>query len=231
VDGKVIDSTIFIVLRAEATRHPALNSHDLSCNSITPDRRIPSLIAKALQKPMCSNSGSFPCIVFSVQYSSLGSAGTGLLGIVFSPLVRLYTVTDLDVLLPLIRKNISLAFPDWCQAKKPGSNISVQELDWLAVQAATPTSRARLLPTDLDLILVVDCVYHPFLLPALVETIDSLTVSERTTVMVVAELRADDVIREFLSLWASKRGWVIRRANLLGIRFGTWVGWRDEVLP
>ena len=79
-----------------------------------------------------------------------------------------------------------------------------------------------------DLILVVDCIYHPSLLPALVETIDYLTVSDRTAALVVMELRASDVTREFLDLWITKSaGWEIWRIDgVLQGPYVMWLGWR-----
>lgn len=40
-------------------------------------------------------------------------AGTGLLSMVLSPLVRRYTATDIGPLIPLIQKNVSLNFAGW----------------------------------------------------------------------------------------------------------------------
>lgn len=153
-----------------------------------------------------------------------------MLSILFAPLVRLYTVTDLPALLPLIRKNISLTYPDWRCATKPGSNISVEEIDWLVFQDAMPSYRKRLLPHggEVDLILAVDCIYHPSLLSALVETIDMLTTPGKTSVIVVVELRADEVVREFMRLWLNQSGWDIRRVgtSLMGNRYAVWTGWK-----
>ena len=138
----------------------------------------------------------------------------------------------METLIPLIRKNVTLNFPDWSVPGKPGSNITVCELDWLALHAASPSFRPRLLPANngqpFDLVLVVDCIYHPSLLPALVDTINTVTVSRETAVLVVAELRADDVILTFLELWLSSGGWEIWRigGNLLEMTYVMWVGWR-----
>ena len=67
----------------------------------------------------------------------------------------------------------------------------------------------------IDLLLVVDYIYHPSLLPALVSTIDRLAAPGRTTVLVVVELRAEDVVRQFLELWvaADEGRWEIWHAN------------------
>jgi hypothetical protein len=109
--------------------------------------------------------------------------------------------------------------------------VTAEELDWLHVHRTPPSARARFFPlsTDpLDLILAVDCIYNPALLPALVETIDFLTTPGKTVVLVVVELRQEDVVREFLELWLAKRGWEIWRvaSGLLGSRYAVWTGQR-----
>jgi hypothetical protein len=80
----------------------------------------------------------------------------------------------------------------------------------------------------LDLILVVDCVYNSSLLPALVETIDFLATPNQTAVLVVVELRQEDVIREFLEMWIARDAWQIWRVGFgfLGSRYAVWAGWK-----
>ena len=129
-------------------------------------------------------------------------------------------------MIPLIRKNVALNFPDWGVPGKAGSNIIVSELDWLSIHAASPSFRQRLLPAqDFDLVLVVDCIYHPSLLPALVDTINLVT-THNTTVFVVVELRSNDVVRSFLELWLSSGGWEIWRigGNVLKVTYAMWAG-------
>ena len=145
----------------------------------------------------------------SLRYAIPCSAGTGLLSVVLSRYVRHYTVTDIDELIPLIRKNIARNMPPppvpTSRSKHPppaAPNVTATALDWVALHAAPMPLRARLVPAEpVDLLLVVDCIYHPSLLPPLLTTIDYLTVADRTAVVVVVELRAEDVIREFLQLW------------------------------
>jgi len=154
---------------------------------------------------------------------------------VLSPLVRQYTATDIPDLLPLIRKNLALNF-DGCSdltASTSGSNVTVEELDWLHVHRTPPSTRARFFPfaaDPLDLILAVDCIYNPSLLPALVETIDFLTTPGKTAVLIVIELRQEDVVREFLELWIAKGGWEIWRVRgeFLSSRYAVWVGWKTD---
>lgn len=74
--------------------------------------------------------------------------------------------------------------------------------------------------------MAVDCIYNPALLSALVETID-WAADAGTQVLVVMELRQEDVVREFLTLWLARR-WVIKRVvGLLGERYVIWVGCKE----
>ncbi|KAH0836419.1 hypothetical protein J3R83DRAFT_8021 [Lanmaoa asiatica] len=173
-------------------------------------------------------------------------AGTGLLGLVLAPLLRTYTMTDIRPLLSLIRKNISLNSPGWHDGS-PGdskSNVTIEELDWLALTSLpSGTARARYCPvpkvtsvlelesTDhdaWDVVFAVDCIYNLSLLLALVNTIDAVSTAGRTWVFVVAELRQEDVLREFLDLWlkwTTGGKWEITRVEgLLDVHFVVWAG-------
>ncbi|KAH7885801.1 putative methyltransferase-domain-containing protein, partial [Phlebopus sp. FC_14] len=166
----------------------------------------------------------------------LGS-GTGLLGIALAPLVRSYVASDIAALVPLIRKNMSLNFSGRHHGSPSSSerhqNITAEELDWTALASLPPgNARVHYCPAPVtgcgwDLVLVVDCIYHPSLLPALVETIDTVSTPGRTWVVVVAELRQEDVLREFLELWLKHNGgaWQITRIEgLLDRHYGVWAG-------
>lgn len=106
-------------------------------------------------------------------------------------------MTDIPELIPLIKKNISLNASGTLT-----TNIAAQELDWITLQSTPPTLRAKAFSFEvIDLLLVVDCVYHPSLVSPLVDTMRHLTTPGKTTVVVVVELRAEDVVREFLEAW------------------------------
>ncbi|KAG8215033.1 hypothetical protein J3R82DRAFT_8441 [Butyriboletus roseoflavus] len=174
-------------------------------------------------------------------------AGTGVLGLALSPLLRTYTITDIRPLLPLIRKNISLHSPGWHDGSLGilKSNVTIEELDWLAL-ASLPSgaARARYCPVPKvtsaselestnhaawDVVFAVDCIYNPSLLPALLDVIDTVSTAGRTWVFVVAELRQEDVLREFLDLWlktASGRWEIARVEGLLDMHFVAWAGWK-----
>ncbi|KAI0326860.1 hypothetical protein GY45DRAFT_1328425 [Cubamyces sp. BRFM 1775] len=168
-------------------------------------------------------------------------AGTGLLAVVLAPFTRHYTVTDTDDLVPLIRKNVvrnqsnSLgASSKWRSSFSPSpnpSNITAAPLDWIEIRNASAALRRKLVPAEpADLLLVVDCIYHPSLIPPLLSTIDYLAVPGRTAVLVVVELRAEDVVREFLQGWLdlSPAGeWEIWSVGgFLEGPYAIWIGWK-----
>ncbi|KAG1728148.1 putative methyltransferase-domain-containing protein [Suillus paluster] len=161
-------------------------------------------------------------------------AGTGLLSIALSACVKSYTATDIAPLLPLIRKNITLNFAGWTQNTKlseglPGSNIAVEELDWETLLSLPPKGRSCYYPkppepnTEWDLVLIVDCIYHPSLLPALAETIETVSTAGKTWVLVIVELRQEDVVREFLERLLDKGTWRLFRVDgLLDLPYVIW---------
>ncbi|KAJ7180627.1 putative methyltransferase-domain-containing protein [Mycena filopes] len=167
----------------------------------------------------------------------LGS-GTGLLSIALSPLVARYTATDIAELLPLIRKNLSLNFPGWPHVKQgistAGHNISVEELNWETLISTPASRRANLFPlpsAPFDIVLIVDCIYHPTLLPPLLGTMDYVSTPGSTAVVVVMELRAEDVTREFLEGWLRSGEWEVWRTSMdegshKETPYVMWVGWK-----
>ena len=166
------------------------------------------------------------------HYLTCSSAGTGLLGIVLSPLARKYTITDIDDLVPLIKKNVQLNVPEFPK----DSNLVVSSLDWVTLQQVPPSKRHGAFGFDpVDLVLVVDCIYHPSLLPPLLETLDFLAIPETTTVLVVVELRASDVVTEFLQSWIAMPCWEVWRVaddgKLMGKPYAMWAGRKGASPP
>ncbi|KAN0138223.1 putative methyltransferase domain containing protein [Lactarius tabidus] len=145
-------------------------------------------------------------------------AGTGLLALALSPLVRKYTATDIPALLPLLRKNVRSA------------SVTVTALDWtLPALRQVDDSDVRRGPDAPDVLLAVDCIYHPALVQPLLTTLTALATPQHTAAVVVAELRAEDVLREFLQEWIAL-GWRVWSVgeDLLGARWGMWVAWRER---
>lgn len=158
--------------------------------------------------------------------------------------MRHYTATDLDYLVPLIQKNISNSIATVQLALKhfssePSGTIEVKALDWLQANS-TPSSRSVSHPLargdPIDLIIAVDCIYNPSLLQPLIDTVDYFTSPGRTKALVVVELRASDVITDFLQIWAKKGGWTIWRIggdgldhpSWLDVGFAAWIGWKSS---
>ncbi|KAI0028400.1 hypothetical protein K488DRAFT_89782 [Vararia minispora EC-137] len=149
-------------------------------------------------------------------------AGTGLLAAALGPFFRRYTATDMPALVPLLRKNASGA---------------AHALDWtFPAVRQLPDS---VLADPPDLLLAIDCLYHPALVGPLLDTLSVLCTPGHTAVLVLSELRADDVVRDFVASWLARvneRWTVVRIADdapgapeALGARYAMWVGWRDEV--
>jgi protein N-lysine methyltransferase METTL21D len=119
-------------------------------------------------------------------------------------------------------------------AREP-TRVSAEALDWVALHNSPPAiRRAAYSYPPIDLLLVVDCIYHPSLLPALVDTIDYLATIERTVVLVVVELRAEDVVREFLELWLGTGGgdiWEIwHLQDVMEGPYAVWLGWKKTTI-
>ena len=124
--------------------------------------------------------------------------------------------------------------------KDDASNVIVEVLDCCELHRAPSSSRAkhfRIPHADPpDLILAADCVYNPALIPAFVATLSHFAHPGRTVAMVVVELRASDVVQEFLAAWQAdgRAGvrWEIWRLEdgedngWLGPDFAVWVGWK-----
>ncbi|EIM86495.1 uncharacterized protein STEHIDRAFT_156802 [Stereum hirsutum FP-91666 SS1] len=183
-------------------------------------------------------------------------AGTGLFSLLIGTLVRRYTATDIPALVPLLQKNIPHQPPSssslhshshgHSQTPTRPHSISAAALDWtLPVHRQLPDPVLQDTP---DILLAVDCIYHPSLIPPLLKTIEELSTKDRTAVVIVCELRAEDVVREFLEGWLNlstgKGGEVGSKWRIwslsdveesqwnedggrgLGPRYGMWVGWK-----
>ncbi|KAI5895105.1 uncharacterized protein SCHCODRAFT_02496605 [Schizophyllum commune H4-8] len=154
-------------------------------------------------------------------------AGTGLLPVLLAPLVKHYTATDIAGLTHLISKNVHLNSAD-----HDLGNVAVEALDWEQLHATPLPRRRKAFPDDApDLILAVDCIYHPSLVGPLVSTINHFAKPDKSTVVVVSELRAEDVLRGFLEAWLDGARWEVWHAGdgtdgpgLLGVPYVTWVG-------
>ncbi|GJJ09363.1 hypothetical protein Clacol_003585 [Clathrus columnatus] len=158
-------------------------------------------------------------------------AGTGLLAMALGPLVKRYMATDLPPLIPLIDKNVAHNFP-----VVPPSILS-ETLDWTDFQSLSSNARLKAYKdvwiqdfpdSGPRIILVVDCVYNPSLIPPLLSVINHFaspeTDEKKALVLVIIELRAEEVTRLFLSHWIDSGKWEIWSLRVLDARFAVWLG-------
>jgi hypothetical protein len=103
--------------------------------------------------------------------------------------------------------------------------VTVAALDWTLPALRQIDVRAD----SPDVLLVVDCIYHPTLVHPLLATMTALATARHTLALVVSELRAEDVLRDFLESWI-KLGWRVWSVGegLLGPRWGMWVAWYES---
>lgn len=165
----------------------------------------------------------------SCQILELG-AGTGFLAIALAPMVKRYIATDLPFLIPLIAKNISQNIPRH-------SNLSIEALDWIEFQSMPLNTRLTAYKNvwidDIQgssnsarIVLVIDCIYNPSLVDPLLAVINHFAIygKEKALVLVVLELRAEEVSKLFLSRWMDSGQWEIWSLGVLGTRFAVWIG-------
>lgn len=136
-------------------------------------------------------------------------AGTGALPALLGALSKRWLATDLDELVPLLRKNldgkdgVGVAALDWFDFLHPPSPHTAQltkrhVLDQLG-GAQSP-----------DVIICCDCIYNPGLFDALIATLNVFTRKDKTIVLVSCEMRSDESLAEFLTKWKdSDPTWII----------------------
>jgi len=136
----------------------------------------------------------------------------------------------MPALLPLLRKNLlSVPGPPTASAGASigatASAITVAALDW----TLSARSQIDVRNEPPEVLLVVDCIYHPTLVRPLLATMTALAAPRHTVALVVVELRAEDVLREFLEAWIAL-GWNVWSVadGLLGPRWGMWIAWRGS---
>ena len=127
-------------------------------------------------------------------------------------------------------------YPGWPDISEgsPGANIAVESLDWIELQTCSQAERRRLLTgisAPVDLLLVVDCIYHPSLVPPLLAAIDHFSTPDHTQVLVLSELRSEEVLREFLEGWVNTSGWKVWHVEgdlLQDQHYVLWVGQKQS---
>ncbi|KAI9639572.1 uncharacterized protein MKK02DRAFT_39888 [Dioszegia hungarica] len=176
----------------------------------------------------------------SARILELGS-GTGLLGVLLSPLCSSYVASDRFENLRLIQRNIELNGLGDSKSGQSGragaskaargavtaaeSALEVREVDWVEASGARRKREASgKVAQDsesdgeepFDLILAVDCIFNESLVQPLVDTFARYcSEGGRTMVWVVIELRSSDVLTLFMDTWLNDPAgpWTIIRLS------------------
>lgn len=160
-----------------------------------------------------------------------------------------WTATDLEELLPLIRRNLSdkLLPPRTGDSDPEEITVSSVPLDWLHASSLLRSStsyaggsealRRSLLPASPtgypDLLIAVDCIFNPSLFDPLLDTIDLFTLKGHTVVLLLVELRSAEAMREFMEGWLKREGgwriWSVDVEQMKGMEKGyvIWVAWKE----
>ncbi|KZV82149.1 hypothetical protein EXIGLDRAFT_730145 [Exidia glandulosa HHB12029] len=150
-------------------------------------------------------------------------AGTGLLAVALGRLVANYIATDLDFLVHLMRKNLALNDI----AGPPSANVRAEAVDWELLKSLSPSKRASTFPCpdNLTVVLAVDTLYNPSLISAFVAALEHYSGTGACT-LVVCELRAEDVVRDFLEAWLAGGKWDVHRvgSDIFELPFVCWIG-------
>ncbi|KAH7106076.1 putative methyltransferase-domain-containing protein [Auriculariales sp. MPI-PUGE-AT-0066] len=148
-------------------------------------------------------------------------AGTGILATALYSRSAQYIATDLVELVPLIQKNLNL---NDCP-----STVVATAIDWTVLHSLQSTKRDAVFPVPpgLTVVLAVDTLYNPSLVPPFVSTLEHYT-SSGACALVVCELRAQEVIQEFLEQWVTSERFQIYRIeeSIIELPFVAWVAWR-----
>ncbi|PWN23651.1 hypothetical protein BCV69DRAFT_309531 [Microstroma glucosiphilum] len=182
--------------------------------------------------------------------------GTGVLPAILLPFLQTrrlanrlhWTATDLEELLPLIRRNLSDKLSSTSSdSEEGGITLSSLPLDWMHASNLLHSStsyaggsealRRSLLPSSLtgypDLLMAVDCIFNPSLFDPLLDTIDLFTLKAHTVVLLLVELRSAEAMREFMEGWLKRDGgwrvWSVDVEQMKGMEKGyvIWVGWKE----
>jgi len=163
---------------------------------------------------------SMPSILAGVLHNKtvvveLGCGVAGLVGLVLSKFVRCYILTDQEYVMKTLRANIaanSQNYQTGNRSSEKKSNdkqdlVQNKSLQFMSLDWETDSAEAlkSAVPSDscINLLLLCDCVYNEYLVPALVQTcadICRLGASKTgvTMVLIAQQLRTDTVFELFI---------------------------------
>ncbi|KAG0145444.1 hypothetical protein CROQUDRAFT_671740 [Cronartium quercuum f. sp. fusiforme G11] len=192
----------------------------------------------------------------SLRILELG-AGTGALATLCNDMfpdqsTTSWTVSDQAILLPAIARNFTLNGLDYVGGLDRPTRYQIEEMDWISIEkdwlkahSKIQSANSSKSEADYELILAIDCLYNESLILPLLRTFDHLstpfssTGAPATLVLIVSQLRSDEVMRLFVESWIALPSWKIYRVdeeglradlklNLADPRYVVWCGWKVE---
>lgn len=175
--------------------------------------KVTPRVAEWLTSPQCILWKS--CIIkSSTNVVELGCGVAGLIGLVLSPLIATYVLTDQAYVLKYLRENVVSNMPtlndkkrskgmksDPSLASNRSPSLQIMHLDWERDSAENLRSS---LPSgsNIDVLLLCDCIYNTYLIRPLIQVcteICKMNDSKTTVVLIAQQIRTDDVFEEWLS--------------------------------
>jgi hypothetical protein len=146
---------------------------------------------------------------------------SGLIGLVLSPRIRQYILTDQEYVLKILRSNISENIQAGLSIKSRKStgksskkearteNVTVKSLDWESDSLSRLYADLGLVENEehISLLISCDCIYNEALIRPLVDTqvsICRMTPASKQTICVVAQqIRSSDIFESWLTVFLS----------------------------
>lgn len=185
----------------------------------------------------------------STRILELGS-GTGSLAVLTDELFEkgstaTWTLSDQSSLLSTISRNLMSNGLELGRDRSP-TRYRIEDIDWFDTEKDwlnrhAVASKGR--EATYDVILAVDCLYNEALIPPFLHTLDLLAHpasndgTPATLVLIVSQLRSDDVMRLFIETWIGLPLWSVYRVTEEGLRgdlglnishgrYVVWCGWK-----
>ncbi|EGG06143.1 uncharacterized protein MELLADRAFT_63443 [Melampsora larici-populina 98AG31] len=200
---------------------------------------------------LCDSLLNMNLLVSSLRILELGS-GTGALAVLCNKMFpsdsqSSWTVSDQSSLLSTISRNLTLNKLTHVNEFQHPSQYQVEEIDWLEIEK--DWMKINLKPdldeiqSSYDLILAIDCLYNESLILPFLHTLDHIAKPQSsdgrsaTLVLIVSQLRSEEVMRLFVESWIKLPFWKIFRVDLDGLRsdlkldlshpkYVVWFGWK-----
>lgn len=189
-------------------------------------------------------------LVSAQRILELGS-GTGALAVLCDTMFpsdskSSWTVSDQSSLLSTISKNFDSNGLKHLNEFQSSSRYQIEEIDWLEIETdwikANSAKQSSKIETNYDVIIAVDCLYNESLILPFLHTLDLIAKPQSlgrsaTLVLIVSQLRSEEVLRLFIESWIHLPFWKVFRVDLNGLRsdlklslsspkYVIWFGWK-----